>query len=104
MITSAKANAWQKVLTDNGDIYKLDKLIYRREQNNVSLLLGCSSAKESLVALLDNYFPNSSELTEVEEEVANNNWVRNKDLSSINYIKPRESQRSISRHGTTQCR
>ena len=86
MITSAKANAWQKVLTDNGDIYKLDKLIYRREQNNVSLLRGCSSAKDSLAALLDNYFPNSSELTEVEEEVANNNWVRNKDLSSINYI------------------
>ena len=88
MITSAKANAWQKMLTDNGDIFKLDKLIYRREQNNVSLLYGCKSASESLAVLLDNYFPGSSELIEVEEEVVNNNWVLNKDLLSINYINP----------------
>lgn len=88
MIISAKANAWQTLLTDSKDIYKLDKIIYKREKNNISLLEGCTSAKESLSLLLDNYFPGSSEITEVEEEGINNKWVFNKDLSSISYINP----------------
>ena len=88
MITSAKANTWQTLLSDNDEIYKLDKVIHKREQNNISLLDGCTSANESLSLLLETYFPGSSELTELEEEVINDKWVLNKDLSSIKYINP----------------
>ena len=31
MITSAKANTWKTLLTDNDDIYKLEKVIHKRE-------------------------------------------------------------------------
>jgi hypothetical protein len=88
MIKEAKINTWQKLLTESQDIYRLDKIIHKREQNNISLLEGCSSAKESISVLLDNYFPGSSQTTEEEEEVNNDKWIFNKDLLSINYINP----------------
>ena len=90
MVKSAKRNAWNKLISENVDIYSLDKIIHRRSQNNISLLEGCTTAKESLAVLLDNYFPNSKrvprELTQEEPYV--NKYVSNKELADISFITP----------------
>ena len=61
-IRRAKAASWKKFTHECTDIYNLNKIIQRKQLNQVSLMEGCISAKESLRVLMDNHFPGSKEV------------------------------------------
>ena len=61
-IKRAKTNSWNEFCRETTDIYELNKIIQNKKQNQVSMMEGCTSAKESINVLMDNHFPGSTDI------------------------------------------
>jgi hypothetical protein len=57
MFRNKKKSSWRKLMTDNEDIYRLDKILQRQESKNMAMMEGCTTGEESNDRVINHMFP-----------------------------------------------
>ena len=61
-IKKSKSSSWRTFTSECEDIYKLNKIIFKKQQNSISMMEGCNTALQTSNLLLDTHFPGSTSL------------------------------------------
>ena len=61
-IKKSKRSSWRSFVAECDDIYLLNKIIYKKQQNSISMIEGCNTALQSNNTLLEAHFPGSEPL------------------------------------------
>ena len=88
----SKNSTWQAFTADCSDIYKLNKIIFKRQANSISMMEGCNTAIDSNKLLMDTHFPGSEDIPQpnnidqISNSLDDNNVVSNKDLNDLDFL------------------
>ena len=61
-VIKSKISSWEKFTSECEDIYKLNKIIFKKQQNSISMMESCNTGLQSSNILLDTHFPGSTQL------------------------------------------
>ena len=61
-IKKSKTSSWRSFTSNCDDIYKLNKIIFKKQQNSISMMEGCDTGLQTSNVLLDTHFPGSTKL------------------------------------------
>ena len=59
-IKNSKKSSWKTFTSETEDIFALNKIIFKRQQNSISMMEGCNTGLETNNALMDAHFPRST--------------------------------------------
>ena len=98
-IRKSKRESWNSFTSNTVDIYSLNKIIFKKQQNSISMMEGCHTGLETNNTLLDSHFPGSqsiehqliddlepSELKLQDSSLSEKEKISNKDLISNNFL------------------
>ena len=105
-VRKSKRTSWQKFTSECNDIYLLNKIVHKGQQNSISMMEGCDTALDSNKVLMDTHFPGSVPVedpplsaanqadpdtadTETDNRNASSNdciKISNKDLNDLNFL------------------
>ena len=97
-IKYSKRNSWRALTSNCEDIYMLNKIIYKKQQNSISMMEGCNTGLQTNNTLMDSHFPGSTprglnpqsdckEQPEASSEPTDK-IVNDKDLNDLNFLDP----------------
>ena len=61
-IKKAKTDSWRSFTANCVDIYQLNKIIFKKQLNSISMMENCNTAEQTSKTLLDAHFPGSTQL------------------------------------------
>jgi hypothetical protein len=67
---NSKKFSWRTFTSECDDLYKLNKLIFKKQQNSISMIEGCSSGLQTSNILLDTHFPGSTSLSQIHQSTS----------------------------------
>ena len=98
-IRKSKRDSWNSFTSNTVDIYSLNKIILKKQQNSISMMEGCKTGLETNNTLLDSHFPGSqpidhqliddlepSELQSQDLSLSEEERISTKDLCSNNFL------------------
>ena len=59
-IKNAKKASWRKFTSECEDIYLLNKIVFKKQQNSISMMEGCNTGLQTNKVLMDTHFPGST--------------------------------------------
>ena len=62
LIKKTKRSSWRNFTSNCEDIYMLNKIIHKKQQNSISMMEGCTTGLQTNNTLLDAHFPSSVRL------------------------------------------
>ena len=90
-IKNSKRNSWRAFTSSSEDIYVLNKIIHKKQQNFISMMEGCKNDLQTNNTLMDSHFPGSTtyrekpqDCSENQEKIVNDD----KDLNDLNFLEP----------------
>ena len=106
-IKDAKKLSWRTFTSKCEDIYLLNKIIFKKQQNSISMIESCNTGKESNNALLDTYFPGSVRYEqdihtpeELGEETKTFIDLKSKKLDFLNPTRVKEAFQDMTAHNS----
>ena len=63
-IKKSKCSSWRAFTSGCEDIYKLNKIIFKKQQNSISMMEGCNTGLQTSNLLLDTHFPGSTRMAQ----------------------------------------
>ena len=69
-IKDSKASSWRAFTSECEDIYALNKIIFKKQQNGISMMEGCNTGQKTNNILMDAHFPRSTPLDDTLQSTA----------------------------------
>ena len=64
-VKTSKRTLWRTFTSDCEDIYMLNKIVFKKQQNSISMMEGCNTGLQTNNILLDAHFPGSTPLGQI---------------------------------------